>query len=349
MTSTATMTYRRLGRSGLTVSRLVLGTMMFGGRTDEDELRRIIDAAAEIGVNFIDTADTYAGGRSEEIVGRAIKADRHRWVLATKLANPNGEGPNRRGLSRKWIMEELHTSLRRLDTDFIDILYLHKEDKLTPPEETVRALADLQRSGVIRYFGISNFKAWRIARICAACDAHGIDRPVVSQPRYNIINRSVEVEELPVCGAFGIGVAPYSPTARGVLTGKYALDAPPPADSRAAEQGPSDGRDRLSACGAEGGRNPGRPRARARHRSSGLRHRLDPRQSPRHGCHRRTPDDGTVADLCGGAGCRGDREGRAAGGQSRSGRHDRRAAVHRPFLSRRGPPVGVGVLRHLIA
>ncbi len=233
----STMTYRRLGRSGLTVSRLVLGTMMFGGRTEEEESRRIIDAAAEIGVNFIDTADTYAGGRSEEIVGRAIKADRHRWVLATKLANPNGQGPNRRGLSRKWIMEEVHTSLRRLDTDFIDILYLHKEDKLTPPEETVRALADLQRSGIIRYFGISNFKAWRIARICAACDAHGIDRPVVSQPRYNIINRSVEVEELPVCGAFGIGVAPYSPTARGVLTGKYDLNAPPPADSRAAAQG----------------------------------------------------------------------------------------------------------------
>ncbi len=238
MTSTATMTYRRLGRSGLTVSRLALGTMMFGGRTEEDESRRIIDAAAEIGVNFIDTADTYAGGRSEEIVGRAIKADRHRWVLATKLANPNGQGPNRRGLSRKWIMEEIRTSLRRLGTDFVDILYLHKEDALTPAEETVRALADLQRSGAIRYFGVSNFKAWRIARICAACDAQGIDRPVVSQPRYNILNRSVEVEELPVCGAFGLGVAPYSPTARGVLTGKYQVEGPPPADSRAAAQGP---------------------------------------------------------------------------------------------------------------
>src|SRR5687768_11982494 len=118
------MPFRRLGRSGLMVSRLCLGTMMFGGRTDEPEARRVIDAAAEAGVNFIDTADTYAEGRSEEITGRAIAPDRHRWVLATKLANPSGAGPNRRGLSRKWIMEEAQTSLKRLGTDFIDILYL---------------------------------------------------------------------------------------------------------------------------------------------------------------------------------------------------------------------------------
>jgi aryl-alcohol dehydrogenase-like predicted oxidoreductase len=230
------MPYRHLGRSGLTVSRLCLGTMMFGGRTEEAESRAIIDAAAEAGVNFIDTADTYAGGRSEEITGRAVAADRHRWVLATKLANQNGAGPNSRGLSRKWIMEEAHASLRRLGTEFVDILYLHKEDPLTPLEETVRALADLQRSGAIRYFGVSNFKAWRIARICAICDAEGIDRPVVSQPLYHALNRSVEVEQLPVCEAFGIGVVPYSPTARGVLTGKYAKDAPPPPGSRAAVQ-----------------------------------------------------------------------------------------------------------------
>lgn len=230
------LTYRRLGRSGLSVSRLCLGTMMFGGRTEEAQARAIIDAAAEAGVNFIDTADTYAGGRSEEITGRAIAADRHRWVLATKLANPNGDGPNRRGLSRKWIMEEAAASLRRLGTDFVDILYLHKEDPLTPLEETVRALADLQRAGALRHFGVSNFKAWRIARIGATCDAEGIDRPVASQPLYHALNRSVEVEQLPVCAAMGIGVVPYSPTARGVLTGKYAKDAPPPPDSRAAGQ-----------------------------------------------------------------------------------------------------------------
>jgi aryl-alcohol dehydrogenase-like predicted oxidoreductase len=235
------MAYRRLGRSGLTVSRLVLGTMMFGARTEEAEARRIIDSAAEAGVNFIDTADTYAGGRSEEITGRAIKADRHWWVLATKLANPNGRGPNQRGLSRKWIMQEVETSLKRLGTDFIDILYLHKEDALTPAEETVRAIAQLQRTGHIRYFGVSNFKAWRIARICAACDAEGIDRPVVSQPLYHALNRTVEVEALPVCDAFGVGVVPYSPIARGVLSGKYGPGAEPPADSRAAVQ-----RDRMA-------------------------------------------------------------------------------------------------------
>ncbi len=230
------MPYRRLGSSGLTVSRIVLGTMTFGARTDEDEAGRIIASAAEAGVNFIDTADTYAGGRSEEITGRAIAADRHRWVLASKLANPNGPGPNGRGLSRKWIMQEVETSLRRLGTDFIDILYLHKEDALTPLEETVRAVADLQRRGVIRYFGVSNFRSWRIARICAICDAEGIDRPVVDQPLYHLLNRGIEVEVLPACRALGLGVVAYSPTARGVLSGKYMADAPPPADSRAALQ-----------------------------------------------------------------------------------------------------------------
>ena len=153
------MPYRRLGHSGLAVSRLILGTMMFGARTEEAEARRIITAAAEAGVNLIDTADTYAGGRSEEIVGRAIAADRDHWVLATKLANPNVAGPNRRGLSRKWILAEAQASLRRLGTDFIDILYFHKEDPLTPLEKSVRAIADLQRSGAVRYFGLSNFKA----------------------------------------------------------------------------------------------------------------------------------------------------------------------------------------------
>lgn len=228
------MPYRRLGRSGLTVSRLVLGTMMFGGRTEEAEARRIIDDAAEAGVNFIDTADNYAEGRSEEIVGRAVAADRHRWVLATKLANPQGDGPNRRGLSRKWILEEAHASLKRLGTGFIDILYFHKEDPLTPLEESVRAVADLQRQGVIRYFGISNWKAWRIARLCAFCDEAGIDRPVVCQPLYHALNRSAEVEILPACAALGIGVVSYSPIARGLLTGKYAPDQAPPPDSRAA-------------------------------------------------------------------------------------------------------------------
>lgn len=216
-----TMTYRRLGRSGLTVSRLVLGTMMFGGRTEEAEAHRIINDAYDNGVNFIDTADSYNGGRSEEVVGRGIRERRNDWILATKLANPMGKGLHRRGLSRRWIIEEAHQSLKRLGTDYIDILYLHKEDPETPLAETVRAIADLQRSGAIRYFGISNFRAWRLAAICALCDDLGIDRPVVCQLYYHALNRSAEVELLPACEHFGLGAVAYSPLARGVLTGKY--------------------------------------------------------------------------------------------------------------------------------
>lgn len=228
------MPARRLGRSGLMVSRLALGTMNFGARTDEADAVRIIGAAGQAGVNFIDTADTYADGRSEEIVGRAIAADRHGWVLATKVANRNGPGLNDRGLSRKWLLREVHESLRRLGTDFIDILYLHVEDPDTPMEETVRALAQLQRDGAIRYFGVSNHSAWRIAVLCGLCDEEGIDRPVVAQPLYHALDRSAERELFPACRHLGLGVAVYSPTARGILSGKYRPDAPPPPDSRVA-------------------------------------------------------------------------------------------------------------------
>jgi aryl-alcohol dehydrogenase-like predicted oxidoreductase len=227
-----TMTYRRLGRSGLTVSRLVLGAMMFGGRTEEAEARRIIDDAFDTGVNFIDTADVYNEGRSEEIVGRAVRERRHDWIVATKLANPMGDGPHRRGLSRRWIIEEAHQSLRRLGLDHIDILYLHREDLGTPLVETIRAVADLQRSGAIRYFGVSNFRAWRVAATCAICDDLGIDRPVVCQLYYHALNRTAEVELLPACQYFGVGTVAYSPLARGVLTGKYG-DGPAPEGSRA--------------------------------------------------------------------------------------------------------------------
>jgi aryl-alcohol dehydrogenase-like predicted oxidoreductase len=204
------------------VSRLVLGTMMFGGRTEEAEARRIIDDAFDNGVNFIDTADAYNAGRSEEITGRAIRERRYDWILATKLANPMGEGPHRRGLSRRWIIEEAYQSLKRLETDYIDILYLHKEDLETPLAETVRAIADLQRAGAIRYFGVSNYRSWRVAAICALCDELGIDRPVVCQLYYHALNRTAEIELLPACHSFGLGTVAYSPLARGVLTGKYA-------------------------------------------------------------------------------------------------------------------------------
>ncbi len=230
------MEYRVLGRSGLKVSRLCLGSMMFGGATDAPTSERLISRAADAGCNFLDTADNYNGGKSEAVVGAAIAANRHHWVLATKLANPMGRGLNERGLSRAWVMREAEASLRRLKTDCVDVLYLHKEDHETPLETTVAALGDLVRAGKIRHFGLSNYRAWRIAAISAICDRLGIDRPVVCQPYYNIMNRQPEVEVIPASVAHGLAVVPYSPLARGVLTAKYRPDAPPPNDSRAARQ-----------------------------------------------------------------------------------------------------------------
>ena len=227
------MNYTRLGRSGLQVSPLCLGTMMFGGATDEATAARIIASARQAGVNFIDTADVYNEGRSEEVTGRAIRADRDWWVLATKLGNRAGPGPNDAGLSRRHCLAGAEASLRRLGVEAVDILYLHREDHATPLGETVRAMADLVRAGKIRHFGVSNFRAWRVAEICRLCDEAGIDRPVVSQPYYNALNRMPEVEHLPACAHLGLGVVPYSPLARGVLTGKYRPDAAPAEGTRA--------------------------------------------------------------------------------------------------------------------
>ncbi len=232
------MEYRNLGRSGLKVSPLCLGAMMFGGATNEADSRAIVARAREHGVNFIDTADAYNGGASEEVVGRAIAADRGWWVVATKLANPTdaAAGPNGTGLSRRHAMRAAEASLRRLGIDTIDVLYWHKEDHATPLGESVRAMEDLVRAGKIRHFGVSNHRAWRIAEICRLCDEAGIDRPVVSQPLYNAMNRMVEVEHLPACDAYGLGVFPYSPLARGVLTGKYQPNVAPAEGTRAARR-----------------------------------------------------------------------------------------------------------------
>lgn len=225
--------YRFLGKSALKVSPLTLGTMMFGGQTDEATSHRIIDKAREQGINSIDTADVYNAGESEAIVGRGIRAHRDHWVLATKFASPRGPGPNQRGQSRKWIVESTEASLKRLGTDYIDILYFHRADVEAPLEEPVRALGDLIRQGKIRYFGVSNFHGWRIAETSRIADAFGIDRPIASQPLYNIVTRQAETEQLPAAGHYGIGVISYSPLARGVLTGKYRPGETPAPDSRA--------------------------------------------------------------------------------------------------------------------
>ena len=235
---TAVTTYHSLGASGLKVSKLWLGTMMFGDQTNELEAANIVAATRDAGINAIDTANAYAGGESERITGRLIKAERARWVLATKVANPMGPGPNERGLSRGHILSAVDASLQRLDTDWVDVLYLHREDATTPLEETLAAVAHLIERGKVHHFGLSNFRAWRIARVAEMCRAMGIAPPIVCQPPYNAMSRQIETELLPCCAHYGLGAVVYSPLARGVLSGKYQPGAAPPEGSRAARNDP---------------------------------------------------------------------------------------------------------------
>jgi aryl-alcohol dehydrogenase-like predicted oxidoreductase len=230
------MLYRRLGDSGLEVSELCLGTMMFGDRTDAATAQAIVDSAFDAGVNFIDTADAYAAGASEEIVGRAIAANRRRWILATKVANVMTQKPHDGGLSRRWIMQACDDSLQRLATEYIDVYYLHRDDTEVPLEETIEAIGELIRAGKIRYFGVSNYRGWRTAEVVALCADLNVPRPVACQPYYNAFNRIPEIELLPACDYYGLGVVPYSPLARGVLTGKYAPGTEAPAGSRVARK-----------------------------------------------------------------------------------------------------------------
>jgi aryl-alcohol dehydrogenase-like predicted oxidoreductase len=226
------MQFHRLGNSGLEVSALCLGTMMFGDRTDAAAANEIVARAFDAGINFIDTADVYTKGAAETIVGAAIRGQRDRWILATKVGNVVTAAPHDGGLSRRWIFQACDASLKRLATDWIDIYYLHRDDPATPIAETVNAMGDLIRAGKIRYFGVSNFRGWRIAEVMRWCEKLGVTPPVVCQPYYNLLNRMPEVEILPACDHYGLGVAPYSPIARGVLTGKYVPGAIPE-DSRA--------------------------------------------------------------------------------------------------------------------
>ncbi|WP_373375775.1 aldo/keto reductase [Cupriavidus nantongensis] len=227
------MPYRRLGASNLRVSALCLGTMMFADQTDEAEAGRIVASARDHGVNFIDTADVYSKGASEQMVGRLLTGDRHDWVLATKLGNAMQAAPNHGHYSRAWIMRAVEDSLHRLATDYIDIVYLHRDYPGANLEEPVRAMGDLVRSGKIRCWAVSNFRGWRIAEIARLCGELDVPRPVACQPYYNLLNRLPEVEILPACEHYGLGVVPYSPVARGVLTGKYAPGQAPAEGTRA--------------------------------------------------------------------------------------------------------------------
>ena len=229
-----TVTYRRLGKGGLEVSSLCLGAMMFGDQADEAEADRIVQEARDAGINFIDTADAYGGGRSEQIVGKTVKSHRDSWIVATKVGTrlpPLAE--SRGGNSRSWILRGVEESLARLETGYIDLYYLHLDDLATPLEETVEAMGTLMRQGKIRHWGVSNFRAWRIAEIIRLCDLADVARPIAGQPYYNAVNRMPEVEYLPLCAHHGIGVVPYSPLARGVLTGKYRPKVAPDPATRA--------------------------------------------------------------------------------------------------------------------
>lgn len=235
MTSAATpMRYRPLGKSPLLVSELCLGTMMFADQTDEAEARRIVEHARANGVNFVDTADVYSKGGSETMLGRLIAGARADWVLATKLGNPMDETrPNHGRYARRWMLAECEASLRRLATDHVDILYLHRDYNGMDLEEPLRALEQLLRDGKIRYWGLSNFRGWRITEAVHVARQLNMPGPVVCQPYYNLLNRLPEQEILEACAHHGLGVVPYSPVARGVLTAKYRPGAAPDPGTRA--------------------------------------------------------------------------------------------------------------------
>ena len=219
------MNYRKLGRSGLLVSELCLGTMIFGEESTrgapKDEAIRMIHRFLDAGGNHVDSADVYVRGRSEEIVGEAIKGKRDRVVLATKVRGKMGPGPNDAGLSRYHILNGVEASLRRLGTDVIDLLYVHLSDPLTPLDETLRALDDLVSDGKVRYIGVSNFKAWLLMKALALSDANGWARFVAGQYQYSLVVRDIEHEFTELCLNEGVGLTPWGPLGGGFLSGKY--------------------------------------------------------------------------------------------------------------------------------
>ncbi|MCG9127673.1 aldo/keto reductase [Candidatus Poribacteria bacterium] len=230
------MNYKTLGRAGVKVSSLCLGTMMFGGPTSETDSIRIIHRAMDAGINFLDTANVYNGGESERVIGKAVSENREKWVIATKVHGTMGDDVNQSGSHRFHIMSAVEASLIRLGTDHIDVYYLHRWDANTRIEESLRALDDCVRQGKVRYIACSNFEAWRVGEALWTSERQNLEEFVCVQPLYNIVNRDIEVELLPFCKKYGVGVVPYSPLARGVLSGKYLPGEKPPEGSRAARQ-----------------------------------------------------------------------------------------------------------------
>ncbi len=215
------MEYRKLGNSGLKVSEIGLGGNTFGSRADERTSIAIINHALNIGINYIDTADMYGQGNSEELVGKAVKGKRSQVIIATKFGHAMGDGPNEKGASHHYIIEAVEDSLRRLQTDYIDLYQIHLPDPTTPINETLRALDDLVRMGKVRYIGCSNFAAWQLCEAIWVSRVNNLEHFITVQPRYNLLDREIEVELVPCCQAYNIGVIPWGPLAGGFLTGKY--------------------------------------------------------------------------------------------------------------------------------
>jgi aryl-alcohol dehydrogenase-like predicted oxidoreductase len=226
------MQYRQLGKAGVKVSTIGLGTNRFGSVVPEAQVRNIIDVSLDLGINFIDTADVYAKGESEIALGKALKGRWDRVVLATKFVMESGEGPNDQGASRYHMMNAVEASLRRLQRDHIDLYYVHRWDEHTPIEETLRGLDDLVRAGKLRYVGASQFAAWQLAHANVLADLRGWSPFAAVQLEYHMFERRVEQEALPYCQALQVGFVPYFPLAGGFLTGKYRRDQPAPKGSR---------------------------------------------------------------------------------------------------------------------
>lgn len=228
------MKYRSLGRSGVKVSEVGLGTDQFGPRVDKSTVAEILGVAMDQGINFIDTADIYSHGLSEEYIGAALEGHRQEVILATKGGQRMGEGVNETGSSRVHLMSALEASLRRLRTDYVDLYQIHLFDPTTPMEELMRTLDLMVSSGKVRFIGASNFAAWQLCRCNDLAEMRGWEPFITIQPHYHLLEREVGKEILPYCRAFGVGVLPYFPLAAGLLTGRYTRDEEPPADSRAA-------------------------------------------------------------------------------------------------------------------
>lgn len=232
------MSHRNLGRSGIRISPVILGTANFGGPTSEVEAIRIIHKALDAGINMIDTANTYHQGESERIVGKALAGKRSRVILATKVHFPQSDDPNDRGNSRRHILAALPASLRRLETDWVDLYQIHRPDFEIPQEETLSALDDLVRQGKVNYIGCSGFPAWKLMEALCTSIRYGLPRYVTEQPPYNLLDRRIENELVPLAQRHEVGLLTWAPLANGIAVGRYQRTDAFPADSRAARLGP---------------------------------------------------------------------------------------------------------------